>query len=104
MSWRAFYADGARYSSADTEWQSLPATGLVGVVVYMEPPYRRIIDGHDWVWMEAGEFRVVDSTTWGEWADEPVVACAACLKRGEGMEDVAWAAVQAEMLTAVEAP
>jgi hypothetical protein len=103
--WRAYYADGARYSSADTAWQALPGEGLVGVVVYLDEPYRRILDGHDWIWLEDGAFRLVDThPKWGKWAEKPAVRCASCLKRGAGMDNEAWAAVQAEMMAARVAP
>jgi hypothetical protein len=104
MKWRAFYADGSRFSSAEMHWQALPATGLVGVVIYLEPPYRRIIDGHDWVWMEGVELHAVTThAEWGRWAPKPV-ACGSCVKQGAAMDDDAFAAVQAEMLAARTVP
>lgn len=99
--WRAYDADFSEYPSVEVTWRELPARGLVGVVVYLSHPYRRIIDGHDWMWMEDGEIRVVDSDSeWGQWADPPDGVPAAMLKRGEGMDDDAWEDMRARMMGA----
>lgn len=95
--WRAYHFDGRTFASSDVAWPAVP-DGIVGVVEFLEPPYRRIHDGHDWIWMEGGEFRTVTThQEWGAWADSPEVACASCLKRGAGMGDDAWEAMQRRM-------
>lgn len=97
--WHAYYADGSRYSSADASWNDLPEDGLLGVVVFGEPPYRRIVDGADWIWLQDGEIRSVTTAgEWGTWAEPPEVDCASCLKRCVGLPDDEWARVHAEML------
>jgi hypothetical protein len=100
--WRAWVWDGeqvSRHSSADFRWQELPSEGVVGVVVYLDPPYRRILDGHDWIWMSEGEFDIVPThPEWGKWADPPMGACRSCLKKGAPVLDDEWARVQAAML------
>jgi hypothetical protein len=94
-------ADGTTYSSAECVWTEVPAEGVVGVVVYLDPPYRRIIDGHDWVWMEGGEFRIVGThDQWGSWAPKPETSCGGCVKRGVGVPDDRWEAIQREMMEA----
>lgn len=96
MTWRAYYADGTRYSSAERSWSDLPADGMVGVVVFSEPPYRRIIDGADWIWMEGGEVRT-SGTMWGGWVEPPALECRSCLKRCAALPDDEWKKVQREM-------
>lgn len=103
--WRAYYANGLRLTSADQSWSQIPVAGLVGVVVYLEPPYRRIIDGHDWVWLGSDGFDAVTThDEWGQWAPAPDGVDVRMLKQGAGMPDEEWAAVQAEMTAAREAP
>lgn len=93
--WRAYYADGRTFASNEVLWLHLPPTGLVGVVVFLEPPYRRIIDGHDWIWLEDGEFHtVMTHPEWGKWAERPD---APYVKQGAGMDDQAWEAMQQRM-------
>lgn len=103
--WRAYYADGRTFGSGDVEWSALPPTGLVGVVVFLDPPYRRIIDGFDWIYMADGELHtVMTHDTWGEWADRPDVPCDSCVKQGAGMDDDAWDAIQRRMFNDREWP
>ena len=106
--WRAWHWDGDLvdvYSSSELRWQDLPRRGVVGVVVYLDPPYRRIIQGHDWVWLEDGALlSITTADEWGEWAPAPEVDCAACLKRGAGVPDEPWARIQSEMTGARECP
>lgn len=69
----------------------------MGVVVFLNPPYRRIVDGGDWTWMSDGEIHV-SGTTWGGFIDPPDLRCRSCVKRGAAMPDEEWRSVQAEML------
>ena len=92
------------HASTDVRWQELP-DGIVGVVVYLDPPYRRIVDGHDWIWLADGEFRAKSThATWGRWKPKPKGVCGACVKRGAAMPDDLWAGAQRAMLEAREAP
>jgi hypothetical protein len=103
--WRAWYEDGSVYSCADVPWRELPAEGIVGVVVYREPPYRQIIDGGDWYWIADDEVRrVMTHEEWGQFAPAPKVGCLSCLKRSGVMDDDAFAEVQREMMAAREPP
>lgn len=102
--WRAFYADGSEYTSRESTWRELPERGLVGVVVYLSHPYRQILDGHDWMWMEDGAIKVRDThPEWGRWAVRPDVPDD-MLKRGEAMDDDAWEDVRARMMGARSCP
>lgn len=104
MRWRAWCWDVERvtvHSSTEGAWQALPGEGVVGVVTYGEPPYRRILAGHDWVWMEDGELHATGThPEWGEWLPAPDVGCAACLKRGAAVPDEVWVRIQREMTEA----
>lgn len=116
--WRAWYATSRTtwvvYSSAETAWEEIPPgdpdvpEGVVGVVVYLSEtvtPYRRIVDGVDWCWLEDGVVRSVDThPEWGKYADPPEDVDPAILKRCVAMDDDAWSEVQREMLAAREAP
>jgi hypothetical protein len=106
LGWRAWMYDGTVYPGTTlSEWQQVPKMGVVGVVVYLDPPYRRIIDGYDWIWLEDGEFKTIPThDEWGKWNDPPTKKCDPCLKRGAGVEDEAWAEMQREMIEAKEAP
>lgn len=103
--WRAFYADGRAYASTRVAWQELPARGLVGVVVYLSHPYRRILDGHDWIYLEDGEFVTVGThPEWGRWTPKPDGVPADMLKRGAAMPDGAWEEMQKAMMEARTCP
>lgn len=98
LRWRAYYSDGRTFASGDVAWAALPPDGCVGVVVFNEPPYRRILDGYDWVYMLDGKlFTVETNPVWGEWAAKPALRCLSCVKRGEAMEDEAWQAMRRRM-------
>lgn len=97
--WRAYYSDGSTFASSDVAWAALPPDGLPGVVEFKEPPYRVLHDGYDWIWLEGGEFRTVTThEKWGQWADPPEGVDPALVKRGAGMEDGPWQALQRRML------
>ena len=96
--WRAYYASGERIDSSESSWANLPANDLVGVVVFKDPPYRHMIDGYDWVWMEDGEIHLTEThSEWGKWSDPPQLDCNSCLKKGVGMDDEDFASLQSEM-------
>jgi hypothetical protein len=106
--WRAWVWDGEAvevYASDDTEWRDVPRLGVVAVVVYLDPPYRRIIDGHDWIWVEDGAFQVVDTDPeWGEWAAPPDRVNEPGCKRGSAVPDDVWAEIQQAAMEAREWP
>lgn len=99
MAWRAYYADGSRYESTDVDWRDLPAEGLVGVVVFHDPPYRQIVDGGDWFYLDDDGTPATTATAdqWGEWVDPPD-APETEVKRGQALSDVAWERVRHEMI------
>lgn len=106
MRWRAWYDDGSTYASTNTPWRDLPATGMVGAVVYLSTtatPYRQIADGGDWYWLADGRAQV-SGTVWDGYVDPPEGVPAEMLKRSGRLDDDAWAEVQREMLEAREAP
>lgn len=113
--WRAWCATSRTewrvYSSSTTPWQATPSgagdgpDGMVGVVAYLEPPYREILTYGDWYWMEDGEIRRVKThPEWGEWADPPDVDCTSCVKKSGVLTDDAFEAVLTEMMEAREWP
>lgn len=105
--WRSWYSVLRRewvvYSSAEWELHELPREGCLGFVVYLDPPYRYIVLGGDWYWLENGKFHASD-TIWNGYVDPPGVACSSCLKRSGVLDDDVWAEVQREMMEAREWP
>lgn len=106
--WRAWYEDGSVYASATHTWQGLPAEGIIGVVAYLSEtvtPYRQILDGCDWYYLEGEQIKGVENhPEWGQWAEPPWVPCLPCLKKSGAVGDRAWAAVQRDMRAATVAP
>lgn len=109
--WRAWYAisrtEWEVYSSADTPWQEVPSgetdgpEGTVGVVVYQDPPYRTILTGGDWYYMQDGEIRrVKNHPEWGQWAEAPDVPCKSCVKQSGALADDTFEALLVEMMEA----
>lgn len=79
-------------------------TGVVGVVEFGEPPYRKVWDGYDWIWREDSEFRVVDSHPEpGKWMPAPEVP-ESSLKAGEQVPDDVWPEIREAMLNDREWP
>lgn len=64
---------------------------------FLDPPYRKIVDGGDWLWWD-GERWQASGTVWGGWVDRPDVAPERC-KRGLGIPDEAWEKVRQAMLS-----
>ncbi len=93
IGWRAWYADGAVFDNAKTEWDDLPADGVITIVVYFDQPapsgapLRRILDSSDWY------FRAPDGGDWiyGHNNDDPEETKrrypGASLKRGRWTTD-----------------
>lgn len=98
IGWRAYYAGGITYDSDETRYEELP-DGLIGVVEFLEPPYRKIVCGGDWLYMEDGRWHETD-TMWDGWVERPKVHA----KRGKALPDEAWSKAQARMLNDREWP
>jgi hypothetical protein len=45
--WRIWYADGSAFDSAMGAWEDAPDRGVQVVMVYYDPPGRRVICGED---------------------------------------------------------
>lgn len=103
--WRAWYTDGRTFSSADTDWTDLPDTGVLGVVVYLDPPYRKLVSGGDWYYLDSDHVpaTVPTHTEWGRWTDPPAVPEVEC-KRGAAVTDDRWTAVEQAMMEATRWP
>ena len=70
MAWRAYYADQCHSSRTHTP-SALPRTGLVRVLEYLEPPYRRIVPKGDWYWRDGERWRSSGTGDWGTWLPQP---------------------------------
>lgn len=104
--WRAYYADGARYSSRESRPEDLPRDGVLGIVKYLDKrtqagkPYRAILSGDDHYFYWQGE--------WFSNSD-PVDEIrrrypGALLLRGRWTASAEMECVQAEMARAREEP
>jgi hypothetical protein len=93
--WRVHYADGTTADSSETSHVDV-RDGVLGIVEFLKPPYRRIVDGGDWFWLQGGTWRK-SGTIWGGWVDRPDVKCRSCLKRGAALPDEEWVRAQARM-------
>lgn len=64
LGWRLWYADGSIVSSADTDWDDAPITGVQVLEYLHEAPYRTLAYGHD-------EYRLDEQSTpkYGQWMD-----------------------------------
>jgi hypothetical protein len=96
MRWRAFYADGRRYSSADGPWVDLPAYGLVVAVWWEANGQRHLECGDDALVLASDAIVGVNLPT-------PRFERAAyeeqqrgALKRGVYMDPESWAVVRQE--------
>lgn len=94
VGWRAYY-DGFRvFDSSDCNWTDLPDEGIVGVVVFKTPPYREIVDGGDWFYIEDNIPRTTDTADeWGEWVNPPGYPDS-IVKQGKVLPDEEWEAFQ----------
>ena len=99
--WRAYYAGGITFDSGEVRPEELP-TGAYGIVEYLEPPYRVIVDGGDWYYMADGRWRA-SGTVWDEWIEAPDVV-GAVIRSGPALPDEAWARMQAAMVADREWP
>ena len=100
--WRAWYADGREFSSADMCWVDLPASGVLVVIEY-KGTGRTVYNGGDWYWLYDGRFGYASSGAWGTWRAAPSredVPCRSCVKRGVGVSDEAFRAAYDAALAA----
>lgn len=97
--WKAWYADGNIYSSSEISWKELPESGMLGVVVFLNPPYREIVSGGDWYYLDDDSHPSCTDTheEWGEWVSKPD-APPDEIKQGEGVADEQWSKIQTEMM------
>lgn len=96
--WRAHYGIGDTVDSVETSYGDLP-DGLPGVVEFLEPPYRKIVDGGDWLWMEDGRWQATGSV-WGGWVDRPHPYAI----RGKALADGEWRQLRRQMMNDREWP
>lgn len=97
VAWRAYYTEARRFASAAYSWRELPSTGVLGVIVFLEPPYREIVDGGDWYYLEGGvPTCTATHPEWGAWVDPPAVSPEE-RKQGAAIGDDEWAAVREAM-------
>lgn len=58
VGWRVWYrADtigGSQFDSASTNWEDLPSTGVLQLVVYFQNGKRLLLQGKDYYWQEVG--------------------------------------------------
>lgn len=97
VGWRAYFADGDTFTFTEpSAWEDLPGEGLVGVVEFLTPPYRRIVDGGDWYWMdEAGRVQK-SGTRWGGRVEVPEEARGYVIS-GAGLADDEYEQIAARM-------
>ena len=71
--WIAWFADGKCYGQTD----ALPREGVVCIVEYEEAdyapgkPYRTLIHGGDWYWIEGGRWQRAVPSRWDSWLPKP---------------------------------
>lgn len=94
--WRAYYAPFTTYDSSKYEWTDLPDEGMVGVVVFKEPPYRELVNGGDWFYLDEDGKPAASNTVWDGWVDPPDVSDDE-LKRGKALPDNQWEALRITM-------
>lgn len=92
LGWRAHYAAGITFDSAEARPTELP-DGAIGVVEFLARPYRKIVDGGDWYWMEGGRWQASD-TVWNGWVERPHPDAI----RGMGLPDDRWQKAREAML------
>lgn len=92
LGWRAWYANGIRYSAADpAHFTALPAEGVVVVVTYHDTG-KTLWTGADWYWFDGRTMRTVLSVAWGATQPRPP-GCVDCIKRGVEVSDATFAAM-----------
>lgn len=101
IEWRTAYTNERWFNSNDTEWSNLPPKGVLGVVLYKEPPYRKIVTGGDWYYWD-DETITCTGSTWNGWVDAPKDADDP--KRGAAVPDSEWENVRSDLLEARTCP
>jgi hypothetical protein len=96
MGWRTYYADGTTVDSTEAAPEQLDH-GVVGVVEFLEPPYRKIVCGGDWVWWDGEHWQETDSV-WNGWVDPPQDVPEKYVKRGAGLPDDEWERLRLRMV------
>lgn len=104
-SWRVWYADSGVYDSTEMDWVDLPDSGMLGAVVYYERPYREIVNGGDWFYLDDNGVptRTETHDEWGEWVPKPEAPDEE-IKQGQAVSDELWQQKQHEMQESREWP
>ncbi len=113
MGWRAWYADGAVYSSLDMDWDALPDDGVISVVLYFDEPtpagspLRRIMEGHDFYFKAAGPGGPIYGETHNQRQPDPMADIArrypgASIKRGMWTDEDTMRRIQNQAMAAKE--
>lgn len=102
MGWRAYYPGGFTYDSSDTRPEELP-DGILGIVEFLTPPYRKIVDGGDWYWFDGERWQATGSK-WEGTVERPEGVPDERLKRGLGISDDGWSKARARMLDDMDWP
>lgn len=95
VGWRAYYDPFSTHDSNEYKWSELPDERMVGVVVFRERPYRELVSGGDWYYLDRGAPAASD-TTWNGWVDPPDAPDKE-LKQGIGLPDDMWEAYRIMM-------
>jgi len=104
MAWRAFYADGRRWTSAEGRWEALPREGLVVAVWWDDQGQRHLECGGDAMILIRHQIISVNLPTIAFNAAAELEANEGRLKFGELMPPDAWAQLRAEADDARELP
>lgn len=102
LGWRAYFSGGRTYDSVLHTWGELPRSEALVFVVYHPRPYRTVVDGGDWYWLDGGMVRCSPTHEQkGSW----VPRCGGDSSiAGLWVDDDVFAAVKAEAMAAKECP
>lgn len=99
IQWRAYYTDSRIFSSNAVDWVDLPDKGIIGVIVFFNPPYRELVKGGDWYYLDDTGKPTCTETheEWGKWVDKPNVSDEE-IKRSGSVSDDRWEEIEIEMM------
>lgn len=100
IAWRAYFTDGRRFDSRADDPASLPSDGCLGIVKYLDKPYRQILSGDDHYFFWKGEW--FSNSDAREEIERRYPGC--LIIRGKWAASEEMSRVQAEMAAAKEAP
>jgi len=98
LHWHAWYTEGREFDSHETDWLTLPPSGVLAVTAYYfvgDQIYRENKNGGDWYWYKNGDVFYVSSgpEVNGTWKEQPKIGCRSCVKQGVMVSDEEWARV-----------